>query len=568
MKIVIDTKKRKNVTIYILVAVLAAVVFCCIYGVNILNPGYTDWLVTGGDLSQHYLGWVAYRYSSWHFPIGLTDRLAYPACTSVIFTDSIPLFAVVFKILSPVLPENFQYFGFWGITCFALQGIFSARIIKRVTENRIAIVLGSLLAVIMPTVFFRLYGHEALAGQWLIVFVLDLLFAYEIYEENHKKLYLTVAITAVLAVSIHMYFLVMCGIIVLAYCVEDIIQKKNVKQTILILLEYCFAAIAIIFLLGGFVATGSSYELGGLGAFSMNLNSLFNPFNQSAILKELPLYTDAQGEGFGYLGAGVIVLGIAVLVSLIFEIDRVKSLVKSNKRIIGGLLCTGVLITIIACQTEVTFGARLLYKFSLPAILEKLWGIFRASGRMVMVLDYVIVFSCMIYILKSYKKQYATAVFLFGMALGLQMYDIHPVFSYLHSTYSNQKTYESPLYPSEIWDTLAQNEDIKHVIITYWLGENQYYDIGKWALENDFTMSSFAMVHATQQDIRENILQYLENPTSEEIFIFSKEEQETLLEEGYPLYYYDGGDYIIGYAEELQSTGENWSGSIIELEMY
>lgn len=557
MKMVTDTKKRKNVTIYILIAALAAVVFCCIYGVNILNPGYTDWLVTGGDLSQHYLGWVAYRYSSWHFPIGLTDRLAYPSCTSVIFTDSIPLFAVVFKILSPVLPENFQYFGFWGITCFALQGIFSARIIKRVTENRTAIVLGSLLAVIMPTVFFRLYGHEALAGQWLIVLVLDLLFSYEIYEENHKKLYLTVAITAALAVSIHMYFLVMCGIIVLAYCVEDIIQKKNVKQTILILLEYCFVAIAIIFLLGGFVATGSSYELGGLGAFSMNLNSLFNPFNQSAILKELPLYTDAQGEGFGYLGAGVIILGIAVLVSLIFEIDRVKSLVKSNKRIIGGLLCTGVLITIIACQTEVTFGARLLYKFSLPAILEKMWGIFRASGRMVMVLDYVIVFSCMIYILKSYKKRYATAVLLFGMALGLQMYDIHPVFSYLHSTYSNQKTYESPLYPSEIWDTLAQNEDIKHVIITYWLGENQYYDIGKWALENDFTMSSFAMVHATQQDIRENILQYLENPTSEEIFIFSKEEQETLLEEGYPLYYYDGGDYIIGYAEELKSTGEN-----------
>lgn len=551
MKIVTDTKKRKNIAIYMLVAALAAVVFCCIYGVNILNPGYTDWLVTGGDLSQHYLGWVAYRYSSWHFPIGLTDRLAYPACTSVIFTDSIPLLAVVFKILSPVLPENFQYFGFWGITCFVLQGIFSVRIIKRVTENRTAIVLGSLLTMIMPTVFFRLYGHEALAGQWLIVFALDLLFSYEIYEENHKKLYITVAITAALAVSIHMYFLVMCGIIVLAYCVEDIIQKKNVKQTILILLEYCFVAIAIIFLLGGFVATGSSYELGGLGAFSMNLNSLFNPFNQSAILKELPLYTDAQGEGFGYLGAGVIVLGIAVLVSLIFEIDRVKSLVKSNKRIIGGLLCTGVLITIIACQTEVTFGARLLYKFSLPAILEKLWGIFRASGRMVMVLDYVIVFSCMIYILKFYKERYVTAVLLFGMALGVQMYDIHPVFSYLHSTYSSQKTYESPLYPSEVWNTLAQNEDIKHVIITYWLGENQYYDIGKWALENDFTMSSFAMVHATQQDVRENILQYLENPTAEEVFIFSKEEQETLLEEGYPLYYYDGGDYIIGYSGKI-----------------
>ncbi len=110
---------RKNVNIYIIITFLSVVVFCSIYGVKVLNPTYTDWLlVSGGDLTQHYLGWTAYRTCSWQFPLGMTNTLAYPNKTSVIFTDSIPLFAVLFKLFSPVLPEKFQYFGLWGIVCF------------------------------------------------------------------------------------------------------------------------------------------------------------------------------------------------------------------------------------------------------------------------------------------------------------------------------------------------------------------------------------------------------------------------------------------------------------------
>ena len=39
----------------------------------------------------------AYRNSDWHFPIGMIDSLVYPNQTSVIYTDSIPLFAIFFK---------------------------------------------------------------------------------------------------------------------------------------------------------------------------------------------------------------------------------------------------------------------------------------------------------------------------------------------------------------------------------------------------------------------------------------------------------------------------------------
>ena len=90
----------KNMTVLI-AGTIGAFVFITIYGTKILNPCYTDWLMSGGDLSQHYLGWKMYRNGDWTFPIGLTDQLAYPYYTSVIFTDSIPIFAVFFKLLSP-----------------------------------------------------------------------------------------------------------------------------------------------------------------------------------------------------------------------------------------------------------------------------------------------------------------------------------------------------------------------------------------------------------------------------------------------------------------------------------
>lgn len=60
-------------SVYIFTGIICFIMFIAIYGVRILNPMYTDWLMNGEDLTQHYLGWKAYRESDWHFPIGMTD---------------------------------------------------------------------------------------------------------------------------------------------------------------------------------------------------------------------------------------------------------------------------------------------------------------------------------------------------------------------------------------------------------------------------------------------------------------------------------------------------------------
>lgn len=90
-------ENKKRIVIYGIAALIGVVSFISVYGVYVLNPVYDDWLLGRGDLTQHYLGWCFYRRGQWIFPIGLTNQLAYPNNTSVIFTDSIPLFAVFFQ---------------------------------------------------------------------------------------------------------------------------------------------------------------------------------------------------------------------------------------------------------------------------------------------------------------------------------------------------------------------------------------------------------------------------------------------------------------------------------------
>ena len=159
----------KRININIVAALLGGIAFVLIYGVKILNPLYTDWLLTGGDLSQHYLGWEFFRRSDWYFPLGLTDQLAYPLKTSVIYTDSIPIFAVFFKLFRSILPRQFQYFGIWGLLCFVLQGYYAAKILGERSSSKAVILAGSVFFIVSPIMVFRMYYHTALAAHWLIL---------------------------------------------------------------------------------------------------------------------------------------------------------------------------------------------------------------------------------------------------------------------------------------------------------------------------------------------------------------------------------------------------------------
>ncbi len=130
-----DTTEPKRIPakfLFLLCAAVGALCFIGIYSVRVLDFTNTGWLFNNDhDLRQHYIGWCAFRSDPWRFPFGLIDSLSYPDSMSVIYTDSIPLFAVIFKIFAPYLPETFQYFGLFGLLSFMLMGGLAGILLRR-----------------------------------------------------------------------------------------------------------------------------------------------------------------------------------------------------------------------------------------------------------------------------------------------------------------------------------------------------------------------------------------------------------------------------------------------------
>lgn len=501
---------------YWVIALLSVTAFVLLYGYKIINPSYTDWLLGKGDLSQHYIGWQAFKNGNWLFPIGLTDQLAYPTRTSVIFTDSIPILAVFFKLFRAILPTEFQYFGIWGILCFVLLGIFSARIIERFVPNRLYVILTSMLFVITPVMLLRMYNHTALAGQWLILVALDIFFANP--TMSGRSAYLRWAVLGVLCASIHLYFLLICGIILAGCCLEDVIRTRKLKRAIFSTLSFLLAAGGTVALLGGFSSSMSAAN-DGLGIFSFNLNALFNSMNFSKLFPGLPTYGDRQSEGFAYLGAGIYVF-LALSVVAVATSKKVRAGLRARSSQIIAILAILLAALIVSVSPIVTLNDKVLFEVPIPNKLNQLWSIFRATGRISWVMVYVITLGTAILSYRFINRR--SAVVLAALVLGLQVYDLQDQLAVRHREFSNGIVFQSQLADASFWDNAAQADGIKHVVLLQRFTQfptNVGWSIANWAMDNKLTLNDFYFARDNSDVFIKSRVALIANPDASELFI-------------------------------------------------
>lgn len=532
---------------YASIAGIAIVCFCSLYGIKVLNPTYVDWLMAGGDLSQHYLGWMAYRASSWHFPIGMVDTLAYPYHTSIIFTDSIPIFALLFKLLSPILPADFQYFGLWGICCFILQGLCAGRIISHKSDNKIITVLASAMFLITPVMIWRMYAHTALAGQWIILYALDMVFNPDKYQSK-KKNYITIAIVGLLSASIHLYFALMNGIVLAGYIIICLLREKRVKRSVFSLMTYLASVAFAVWIFGGF-DSGMSAQNGGLGIYSFNLNNFVNPQGWSKILKDLPLYGNGQYEGFAYLGAGVVLLIVLAGYSCLINKSNFEVTVKNNKVKIIAIFFVWVMSVIVALSPVVSLGDKAV-ELKVPQIVTKMWSVFRATGRIAWVAVYVLVFLGLIGLLRSGKK----VCVVLSLGLILQIYDISDVLVQKHTQFSGKVEYQTLLQTSDFWDKLAKDKEIKHVLYYSSVDQSMMYSITNWSMQNGKTVSDFYFARSISDLVNQNREEVLKELPSDTLYIFTSKDQ--IICPRYALHYYAVDGMIIGCANKVEGFSE------------
>src|SRR3990167_5290282 len=124
----------RRLPLNLLPLLIGVVAFFLIIGPRALNPQNIAWL-GNGDPATHYLGWAFFRQSPWTFPIGLNPSYGMELGNGIIFSDSNPLLAFLFKPFASLLPMPFQYFGLWLLTCFVLQAWFAWKLVGLISSH-------------------------------------------------------------------------------------------------------------------------------------------------------------------------------------------------------------------------------------------------------------------------------------------------------------------------------------------------------------------------------------------------------------------------------------------------
>jgi hypothetical protein len=368
------------------------------------------------DPATHYIGWMFFRNSEWTFPIGANPDYGLEIASSIFYSDSLPLFAFAFKLLSPILPTVFQYFGLWIFLCFILQAWFAWKLIGLITSDPIIKSCATGLFLLSPAMLARLYGHDPLAGHWIILAGLYLCLAKGVTKKMWKWLALVV-----IASLVHSYLLAM----IMFLWISDTMRRlviKELKARNLFIESFVVIGGAVISLwqAGFFMVkagkTGSDY-----GQYGMNLNSLINPtsgvagdIGWSYLLPELP--TGSNGfEGFNYVGLGIIILFVSILPHIIREIRHSKLKLEWLPLVIASIG-----LTLFAITNNITIGSTNFF-IPLPDVLLKTASIIRASGRMFWPVLYLVIW-CLVFLLLRFYRHKA-AVFILAIVLVAQVAD-------------------------------------------------------------------------------------------------------------------------------------------------
>lgn len=411
------------------------------FGIGALNPGFPDWfMVPGADWTQHYFGWVYYRFGEWHWPPGTLTGYAYPMVSSMGYTDAIPLVAMPLKVLSPLLSEPFQYIGWWLFTCFALQTWFGYRLLRALSAPPAFAWLGSLFFGLSPTLLFR-DGHPALCAHWVIT---ALWWSYFNKDGKRNPVYAT--IVTGLAAWIHPYLTAMALTLYLAILLKrSWIDRMLSLKAALIYAAGTLTWTWLSFYLIGYFNLQSTQQGGlGVGEFSANLNTWFNPHTESTFWPGLPWADSGQYEGYGYLGTAMLML---IAVMAIYRIFKHQGPWPTTRA--GWLaLVTGAGLFLFALSPRWTFFDHTLFQYQTHL---SLFQTFRSTGRFIWPLYYLAMGWTLAKISIWWSAYGWRGWLALGIFLGIHIAEFGPK---LANSVVRHEPFQSPLPHVTVWDTI------------------------------------------------------------------------------------------------------------------
>ena len=472
-------------------ALLGTAFFFFEFGAAICKPAYLDWQIQN-DPAQHYLGWEFFRHEAWHLPLGKIAGYGAPEGSSIVFTDSIPLFALFFKFIRGVLPQPFQYTGLWMLFCYMLQGFFGWMLGSLVTRSNWCRAMVSFLFIVSPPMLDRAVGHHSLMGHWVLLAALYLAFqSSATYAMRHSRMSWHTAwgLVMVLSALVHLYLYTMVFLIYAGAMVTFLNRCRWRGQG-----NYLRAAAPAalgslaLYLEGAFVVRSSDWAgAWGFGYFSMNLLSPLvpgttgNPTETSFVSYFLTSQKWAVAgqlfEGFNYLGIGVWVLvGLALVAKLLLVLSkfwnrgRIEWRVALRSYVPYPVMAALLLLLLFALSNVIVAGDKTLVTLTLGPKLHHFAEIFRSSGRFFWPVGYAILWWSLKSVCACIRKT-EVAVGVLTLVAGVQALDLSQFFLHHAMPFRAEEHYSSPL-KSQFWPNAVKH--YRHVLY-YPPGDVGYY---------------------------------------------------------------------------------------------
>ena len=264
-----------------------------------------------------------------------------------------------------------------------------------------------------------------------------------------QKFYFFLKIIAVTAL-IHQYLLLMMlGISFAAFWKAEKMGRFSwLKKLRFSVINLAVAAV-IWYFVGNFNNSPDAMTQIGFGKFSANLNTFFNGQNEQRLLPTLP-FNDGQYEGFGYLGAGVLLAAVVVVFLIFFK--------KENRQFqFSPLAFVACFFAVFAFSHIWTFGHTKLFEakflYENVGIINYLAQAFRASGRFIWVLHYWLLTQIVFSLLKiNLSKPLKVSVL--SLVLAVQLFDISPMFV-REKKYFDMDGYAPSVMTPEIWSKIT-----------------------------------------------------------------------------------------------------------------
>ena len=391
---------------------MGASAFIAVVGFGILNPRNVSWLLADFDMTLEYLGWTFYRYGPWTFPIGLNPNFGLDISSSIIYSNSMPLLAMVFKPLSGMLGEPFQFWGLWILLCFVLQAWMAWKLLGLITKDLWIKSFATGLLLFSPPMFSQIGFHNSTIGHFPILAAL-----YLILRPNQNKRVLWWSLLLPCTLMIHPYTFAMLVALWLADLLDKlVIQKELSIFQVLLEMVSAFTTTLLIAWQAGYFMNVSPGET-GFGMYRMNLLALFDSSGFDArnwsFLFSLPwVRSNNNYEGFVYLGLGLIAVLLISLPMMARHYEKLTKLLRGHVFIFLCLIC----LTLFALSNNIGVGP---WTFTVPLSpkLFSIASILRASARMFWPVFYVIAIAGIYFLIRGYSRKIAITVLAIGLTI-------------------------------------------------------------------------------------------------------------------------------------------------------